>query len=179
MELKEQIRTFPWSEYQDAYGWCDPKTMADLFSALSSSNRTECESAILGFWSNICHQGDVYESTSYALPFLIQIGLANDKLLETDFIEFIADLATCAASTPEKIHRKWKRRVSQSPGSVKLSVDELAQIEFDDVSSLRCAFIENLELGLKLFDKFSDLSPEFAAQLKRKLEKFQRTGKKG
>jgi hypothetical protein len=179
MELEERIRTFPWSEFRDAYGSCDPETIANLFSALASSERTECESAIFGFWSNICHQGDIYDSTSHALPFLIEIGIANDTLLETDFMELIADLATCAASTAEKTRRKWERRVSASPKSFKLSVDELAQIDFDDVSSLRSAFVENAELALKLVDKFMHRSPEFAAQLRRKLARFRRTKSAG
>ena len=162
MELNEQIRALPWAEYRDAYGSCDPETMTNLFSALASPERNICESAIFGLWSNICHQGDIYDSTTHALPFLMEIGISNDQLLATDFLEFIADLATCAAMTPEKIRRKWERRVSSSPGLFKLSVDELAQIDFDDVASLKSAFVENAELGLKLANKFVDPSCFFA-----------------
>ena len=130
---------------------------------------------LLGFGPTSAIRGDIYDSTSHAVPFLSKIGIENDQLLGTDFMEFIADLATCAASTSEKIRRKWERRVSSSPNSYRQSVDELAQIDFDDVSSLRAAFVENAGLGLRLVDKFNGRSPEFAAQLKRKISRFQRT----
>jgi len=179
MQISERIGNIPWSRYQDAYGTCDSGTMISLFASLASSNRDDCESAIFGFWSNICHQGDVYSATTHALPFLIEIGVVNDTLLETDFLEFVADLATCAASTSDKTHRKWSRRISSSPTTYKLSVDELAQLDFDDVMALRNAFVVNAELLRQLIAKFEKQSPEFAGQLQRKIDRFSGTANAG
>lgn len=174
MEIFDRIENYPWSDFRDAYGQCDAPRMVSLFKSLGSSDVKTCDAAIFEFWSSICHQGDIYCVTPHALPFLIEIGLSNATLLRTDFLELIADMATCAAATQAKVQRKWERRTSSSPGSFQLSASELAQLDFDDVMHLRSAFVENSDSVLELVKKFRTASPEFSMQLERKIDKFNR-----
>ncbi|MEZ6089128.1 MAG: hypothetical protein R3C05_14090 [Pirellulaceae bacterium] len=63
----------PWHTLQHAYGTAEdvPRLIRQL--QIADPSHAQEESALWQLFGNIYHQGTVYEATSYAVPFLIQL----------------------------------------------------------------------------------------------------------
>lgn len=69
--LQEQLNQIPWKSLEHAYG---PATDTPThLLALLSEDQEERKNALGQLWISICHQGNVYEASAAAAPFLIQI----------------------------------------------------------------------------------------------------------
>ena len=72
--LSELVRV-PWGELAHAYGigkvgpdLCDD--VAATLRRLGDSDATALGESLNALYSNLCHQGTIYEATAYAAPFL-------------------------------------------------------------------------------------------------------------
>jgi HEAT repeat protein len=69
--MLEQLDQVDWANLRHAYGAATD--VPDLLRALASDRQQDREEALSGLYSNIWHQGTVYEATAYAVPFLIEL----------------------------------------------------------------------------------------------------------
>jgi hypothetical protein len=69
-KIFEAIDAINWEELEHAYGSAAdvPEDLKRLFGA----DKEAAKEVVSTFWSNIYHQGTIYQATSYAVPFLIQ-----------------------------------------------------------------------------------------------------------
>ena len=74
--MLENLDRLNWASFEDAYG---PATdVPELIRALLSPNRDERLAAHETLGTSICHQGSIYESSVQALPFLIDLLVAEE-----------------------------------------------------------------------------------------------------
>ncbi|MBD1920766.1 hypothetical protein H6F77_06665 [Microcoleus sp. FACHB-831] len=81
--MLEDLETINWHQLTHAYGSADD--VPELIRNLASDNADIRGKAINELYSNICHQGTVYEATSYAVPFLIEL-LQSETVQDKDEI---------------------------------------------------------------------------------------------
>ena len=60
-----------WKELEHAYG--PAEDVPGQIRALASTDPQVREKAQYELWGNIIHQGTIYQATSYAVPFLIEL----------------------------------------------------------------------------------------------------------
>jgi len=77
------LNDVPWAQLQDAYG--SAADVPDQIRALVEEDANARNAAFESLFSNIWHQGTVYEATIHALPFLIEI-LRTDACPDRDSI---------------------------------------------------------------------------------------------
>jgi hypothetical protein len=88
------LDSIPWSRLTHAYGAADD--VPDLIRALRTADpeaRGE-ESPLWHLFGNIWHQGTVYEATSYAVPFLIELAASADTPNRVGILFLLASIAT-------------------------------------------------------------------------------------
>jgi len=90
-ELLAGLEDIDWHGLQHAYG--PANDVPDLLRLLLSDDETVRDDAWQELYGNLWHQGDVYQATSYAVPFIIQLlnsEAAPDKLGLLAFLQAIA-----------------------------------------------------------------------------------------
>jgi hypothetical protein len=65
------LNNVPWAQLQDAYG--SAADVPNEIRALVAEDADARNAAFKALFSNICHQGTIYEASIHALPFLIEI----------------------------------------------------------------------------------------------------------
>ncbi len=86
------IDDVPWEELTHAYG--SAEDIPKLIKNLSTSDLELFDETLDELFGNIWHQGTVYEATTYALPFLIDI-LRKGKTIDNSYIAtLIASIAS-------------------------------------------------------------------------------------
>ena len=81
-----------WSELTHAYG--DASDVPELIESLQSDDEEEREEALDELYSNIWHQGTVYEATVKALPILIELYISKN-VVDLDGLAFLIILIAC------------------------------------------------------------------------------------
>lgn len=81
--MLDDLDTIDWGNLSHAYG--EATEVPDLIRALASEDEEIREEAISELYGNIYHQGTVYEATSHAVPFLIEL-LEEDSVSKKDNI---------------------------------------------------------------------------------------------
>ncbi|MBZ0285497.1 MAG: hypothetical protein K8L97_32505 [Anaerolineae bacterium] len=81
-----------WGELTHAYG--SAADVPDLIRQLLNDDEETLEETFEGLFSNIWHQGTVYEASAYAVPFLIELVQSETVLMR----EGILSLLSCIAS---------------------------------------------------------------------------------
>ncbi len=69
--MLEGLDAVPWKTLQHAYG--EASDVPGLIRRLASEDSDERDEALDALYGNICHQGTVYEATSRAVPFLVEL----------------------------------------------------------------------------------------------------------
>ncbi len=88
----ENLDSVDWAGLKHAYG--SAADVPALIHALASSDKAEREAAYEELHGNIWHQGTVYEASSYAVPFLLEM-LAEDQTEDKpSLLLLLASLAT-------------------------------------------------------------------------------------
>jgi hypothetical protein len=85
---------------------------------LASSDADVRAGALWQLAGSIYHQGDVFDATAAAVPFLV--ALASNPALpnRADVLGLLAEIAASAAATdPEKIRTGWARREAEWPAA--------------------------------------------------------------
>ena len=67
----EGLDGIDWNRLTHAYG--SAEDVPQMIRSLLSDDATERENALFDAWGNIWHQGTVYEATSVAVPFLLEV----------------------------------------------------------------------------------------------------------
>jgi len=88
--MLENLDKIPWDTLEHAYG--EAKDVPGLIRKLASKDIKEREDALWYLYGNIWHQGTVYEATSYAVPFLIEL-LENPVPDKDKILVYLSNLA--------------------------------------------------------------------------------------
>jgi hypothetical protein len=100
--MLEGLSSIAWSELSHAYGRADdvPQLISDL-----TSLDVEARGRALGtLFTNIYHQGTVYQASVYAAPFLIELVQQEEVLDRDDILLLLAYLATGNAYHRQHMH---------------------------------------------------------------------------
>jgi hypothetical protein len=95
----DELDRVPWAELAHAYGTgkVGPRLWEDPAATLRQLGETERgaieEAAREGFFSNLCHQGTIYQATAFAVPFLAAFA-AGTTLTRHQVDVFIAMFAS-------------------------------------------------------------------------------------
>ena len=71
--MLDGLERVPWRELHHAYGTAED--VPDLIRDLVAGDRERQKVALYELFGNIWHQGTVYEATSHAVPYLVEIAL--------------------------------------------------------------------------------------------------------
>ncbi len=82
----ENLDKIDWKNLSHAYG--EATDVPELIKDLVSENKADRNNALYGLYGNIYHQGTVYEATSYAIPFLIEI-LENNLPVSSEILNLL------------------------------------------------------------------------------------------
>src|SRR5688572_2087947 len=89
--MLEALPAINWSALQHAYG---PATdVPDQLRKLASLDAEDRKRARWQLYGNIYHQGSVYEATSYAVPFLLEILRAPDTQEKHELLALLQAIA--------------------------------------------------------------------------------------
>lgn len=92
MAKLENLDNINWAGMNHAYG---PATdVPDQLRAMASGNAKTQRKAIKSCYSNIYHQGTVYEATAYAVPFIVEIlETTPDEKLKPEILDLLYHLS--------------------------------------------------------------------------------------
>jgi hypothetical protein len=106
------LEDIDWHNLQHAYGAADD--VPKLLRLLLSDDGQVRDSAWQELYGNIWHQGDVYQATSFAVPFFIRL-LDSEEVLDKDAIlDFLHTLATAQPHLSED--HTWMEPVLDQQG---------------------------------------------------------------
>lgn len=103
-----------WGAVSHAYG--PALDVPHDLGRLASSDADVRAAALWQLSGSIYHQGDVFDSTAEAVPFLVM--LASNPALPNrrEILEFLGEIAASAAATnPEGIRKRWAERQARCP----------------------------------------------------------------
>jgi HEAT repeat protein len=91
-DIFEDLQSIPWADLSHAYGKASdvPLQLKDLVS----EEKEKRQKALYELCSSVCHQGTIYEVTSYVVPFLVRILRSH----QTPDREFVAGLLAAIAN---------------------------------------------------------------------------------
>ncbi|MEQ8221714.1 MAG: hypothetical protein ABRQ37_05390 [Candidatus Eremiobacterota bacterium] len=89
--MLENLDKIPWETLEHAYG--EAADVPGLIRKLASKDIKEREDALWHLYGNIWHQGTVYEATSSAVPFLIEL-LENPVPDKDKILVYLSNLAS-------------------------------------------------------------------------------------
>ncbi len=89
--MLETLNSVPWNKLGHAYG--EASDVPDLVRALASPEQEVYEEALSHLWSNVTHQGTVYSSTAYVVPFFCELLEAPEVQNKTELLNYLATIA--------------------------------------------------------------------------------------
>jgi hypothetical protein len=143
--MLEHIDDVPWSEIQHCYGPADD--VPGLIRQLASSDSEMRREALSELSGNILHQGTVFEATSYAVPFLIEL-LQEPSVADKHWLlVLLADLAT--GSSYWDVHQHLSIFKDSQDDHMSEIETELGWVKaaHDGVLAGRTAYLQLLEDG--------------------------------
>jgi HEAT repeat protein len=135
-----------WADLSHAYGPADD--VPELLRGLTDADPVVRADAIDELYGNIWHQGTVYSSTAYAVPFLARIAADRSVLGRASVLGLLASIS--AGSGYVQVHRQFMQRWS-APDPRELDDQEAAEEQW--VSAARNAVID---AGPGLLDLLDD-----------------------
>lgn len=89
----DALNQIPWKDLTHAYG--SAADVPDLLRSLrtASPDLQGEDSPLWQLFGNICHQGTVYEATSYAVPFLIELAVDRSTPDRVGILSLLAEIA--------------------------------------------------------------------------------------
>lgn len=104
--MLENLDKIDWHQLNHAYG--EASDVPELIKALASDNEGARRGAIYELYGNIWHQGTVYEATSYAAPFLIELLESNEIQDKHEILILLFHLAN--GHSYKEVHRSIQAR---------------------------------------------------------------------
>jgi len=150
-ELLAGIHNVDWHTLQHAYGPADD--VPDLLHQLLSSDEDVRTEALQELFSNIWHQGTVYEASAYAVPFLLRM-LADARSPDRLAILFLLTCLATGSSYLAVHHREdstltnWRKLLADKGRDV----DTQLQQELGRVRATNEAVATGIELFLTLLE---------------------------
>lgn len=89
--MLEGLDTIQWNTLNHAYG--SAEDIPDLIRSLTHADDDIRDKTLYALYSNIWHQGTVYEATVYAIPFLIELLASDEVTRKYDILIYLAHLA--------------------------------------------------------------------------------------
>ncbi|MGY8769746.1 MAG: HEAT repeat domain-containing protein [Pirellulales bacterium] len=114
--MLDKLDEIDWHQLTHAYGPADD--VPDLLRALLSQDKKKREETSYELFSNIWHQGTVYEATIYAVPFLIELLSDPSTPDKTDIAVLIACIVDGRGylevhARPELFKSDWTKILSK------------------------------------------------------------------
>lgn len=142
--MLDGLDIIPWSQLQHAYGAAED--VPDLLRALAGSEQ-ESEDALGELFATIWHQGTVYEASSYAVPFLVELAVSPEVARRGDILSLIGSLAegTSYLDVHARPDLAFSGFLRDEPDFEQNLTEELA-----DVARARAAVAESLDVICRL-----------------------------
>jgi hypothetical protein len=142
--MLEALDGVPWAALSHAYG--SAEDVPDLIRSIAFGDREAREAAWYELYGNLWHQGTVYEASSRAVPFLLEIAAQSDTADLHEVIVYLACLAR--GSSYLDVHQHLIH-----PSGL-TTTDEKAQLtrELEWVRKVREAARKGLPLFVHLLD---------------------------
>lgn len=157
-----------WLKLGDAYGPAD--TVADAIRELLSDEAEQRENARWSLSSTIYHQGDIFDSTAAAIPFLIEIFTSDSAPDRSELGYFIEAIAQAAEIGDSAVRQHWKLQYERWAHIYSQTETEKAEADIADRRSVREALL-TAEPDLKqLFEKPPPELSEICSQLQKRFE---------
>ena len=151
------IDDIPWHLLHHAYGTAED--VPDLICQLQSAdpNADNEDSPLWHLYGNIWHQGTVYEATSYAVPFLIQL---VEEPGTPDCVGILGLLAAIAQGSSyldvhESLLRQYPAGSLGAPGTDEFERKKSKELEWVDAA--HSAVAEGFDLYTRLLTSTSDV----------------------
>lgn len=122
--MLETLDSVPWNELEHAYG--EASEVPDLIRALASPEKEIYEGAIGQLWSSVIHQGTVYNSTAYVVPFFCELLEAPEVQNKTELLYYLATISHGSSYHDVHIREKERRETS---GMQKQIAEELSWVQ--------------------------------------------------
>ena len=132
--MLNDLHTIQWSKLRHAFG--EAADVPGQISALASPDAHQREKALTLLYSNIWHQGMIYEATAYAVPFLLEILDHPETHDKPKILIFLSHLATGNASldihqmigesTPDMDEEEFSARVSVERNWVRTTYEKVS-----------------------------------------------------
>ena len=137
-----ELDQIPWNQLTHAYG-----TAEDVPQLLRASQSDGARDALSELFGNIWHQGTVYEATSYAVPFLLELAADASIPEQRGVVELLGAIA--GGSSYLDVHEDFLNRTGVSNRE---SEEHLAQKakELQWVSDARAAVAKGTSLFVEL-----------------------------
>ena len=163
-----RLDAIDWLKLGDAYGPAD--TVADAIRALLSDDAEERESARLSLSSTIYHQGDIFDSTAAAIPFLIEIFADDDSPDRNELGHFIDAIAQSAEIDDDSIREHWRREYERWAHIHAQTETEKADADIADRHAVRAALLAAEPDLARLFEQPPSELTEICSQLQQRFE---------
>lgn len=147
-DVFEGFEQVPWSSMTHAYGKADD-VLTEL-PKLASDDSEERVSALGFLWHGVHHQGDIYDSTVAAVPFLVRAAVADGFPGRDGIIDLLASiggysLSNGGATEPREQEADWLPTMRQAydgvlagtPGYLAALNDSDAQMRYSAVQVLQ------------------------------------------
>ncbi len=129
-----------WQSLRDAYG--DADNVANCIRALLSDDAQRRDNARWELSSTIYHQGDIYDSTAFAIPFLIEIVVNPTSPDRTELLYFIDAIAQTAEISDELVQCAWQKRFEYMPYLNSEQRTAIVRADIADRRKLRSVFVK-------------------------------------
>src|SRR6266436_3927091 len=122
--MLETLNTIPWNELEHAYG--KASEVPDLIRALASPEPQVYKGAIGRLWYTVIHQGTVYSSTAYVVPFFCELMEAPEVQNKAELLYYLATIARGASYSDVHVREKERR---ETPETQKQIAKELSWVQ--------------------------------------------------
>jgi hypothetical protein len=157
-----------WLDLHDAYGPAD--SVADAIRALLSDDPERRDRARWSLSSTIYHQGDLFDSTAAAIPFLVEIFVADDSPDRNELGHFIDAIAQSAEISDEQIRDHWKRQYECWAHIHTQTESEKADADIAATRAVRSALLSAEHKFLQLFQQPPTGLAEICSQIQKRFK---------
>lgn len=109
--MLETLDTIPWNELEHAYG--EASEVPDLIRGLASPDPEIYKGAIGRLWYTVIHQGTVYSSTAYVVPFFCELLEAAEVQNKAELLCYLATIARGASYADVHVREKERRETPE------------------------------------------------------------------
>jgi hypothetical protein len=109
--MLETLNSISWGELGHAYG--EASEVPDLIRALASAKPEVYQGAIGRLWYTVIHQGTVYSSTAYIVPFFCELLEAPEVQNKPELLHYLAAIARGASYRDVHVREKERRETPE------------------------------------------------------------------